>query len=137
MEACVGRSSPQGWGHWKFPLGINPFRVCHYSYYRAHRPQGWATSGQTTTERACTPSADNWTKSSLSKALPTKARPSLSPHHSLSSGSFHKTLIFIRQRADRRSRKQDNLTAVKTKTILQKVNHDEKAESYAPDEGTR
>jgi len=74
-------------------------------------------------------SADNWIKALLSKALPTRARPSFSHHQSLSSGSLHKPLSFIHQRADRRSKKH-SLTAAKTKTILQKVNHDGKAESY-------
>ena len=37
---------------------------------------------------------------------------------------------------DRKSKKH-SLTAAETKTILQKVNHDGKAESYVPDEGTR
>ena len=43
---------------------------------RAHRPQGWVVSGQrTTTEEAQPhPSADNWIKVLLSKALPTRAR---------------------------------------------------------------
>ena len=29
VEAWVGRGSPQGQGHWKFPLGINPLEVHH------------------------------------------------------------------------------------------------------------
>ena len=29
VEAQVGRGSPQGWGHWKVPLGVNPPGVCH------------------------------------------------------------------------------------------------------------
>ena len=33
--------------------------------------------------------------------------------------------------------KPENLTVAKTQTILQEVNHDEKAESYVPDEGIR
>ena len=46
-------------------------------------------------------------------------------------------LSLIHQRADRRSKKKHSLTAAKTTTILQKVNHNEKAESYVPDEGIR
>ena len=34
-------------------------------------------------------------------------------------------------------KKSSNLTEARTKTTLQKVNQDEKAESYVPDEGTR
>ena len=37
--------------------------------------------------------------------------------------------------ADRRSKKKHSHIATKTKTILLKVNHEEKAESYVPDEG--
>ena len=29
VEAWVSRGSPQGQGHWKFPLGINPLGVHH------------------------------------------------------------------------------------------------------------
>ena len=36
------------------------------------------------------PSAENWIKALLSKALPTKARPSFSHHQSLPSRSLHK-----------------------------------------------
>ena len=46
-------------------------------------------------------------------------------------------LSLIHQRADRRSKKKHSLTAAKSTTILQKVNHNEKAESYVPDEGIR
>ena len=47
-----------------------------------------------------------------------------------------KAFSFIHQRADRTNKKQ-SLIAAKTKIVLQKVNHDEKADSYVPDEGTR
>ena len=39
------------------------------------------------------------------------------------------------QRADRSSKKNHNPTAARKNTTLQKVNQDEKAESYVPDEG--
>ena len=42
----------------------------------------------------------------------------------------------MHQKEDRKSKKH-SLTAAETKTILQKVNHDEKTESYVADEGTR
>ena len=48
-----------------------------------------------------------------------------------------KKLSLIHQRADRRSKKKHNLIVVNTKTILKKVNHSEKAESYVPGEGAR
>ena len=55
------------------------------------------------------PSADNWIKALLNMALPTQF---------FLSGSLHKPLSLIHQRADRRSKKKQNLTAAKTKTIL-------------------
>jgi len=39
------------------------------------------------------------------------------------------------QRADRSSKKNHNPTAARKNTTLQKVNQDEKAESYVPDAG--
>ena len=71
------------------------------------------------------PSADNWIKALLSKALLTRARPSFSHHHFLPSGSLHKPLSLLHQRADRRSKKHSP-TVTKTKTTLQKVNQHEK-----------
>ena len=46
------------------------------------RPQRWVTSDQTTTREEVQPhlSPDNWIKALLSKALPTRARPSF-PYH--------------------------------------------------------
>ena len=72
---------------------------------RAHRPQGWVVSGQrTTTEEAQPhPSADNWIKVLLSKALPTRARLSFPYHQSLPPGSLHKPPSLLIQMADRRT----------------------------------
>ena len=81
-------------------------------------------------------SANNWVKALLSKVLPTRARPSFSHHLALPSGSLHKTLSLLHQRADR-SKKNNNPTTTKTKATLQKANQHEKAESHVPDEGTR
>ena len=63
----------------------------------------WVASGQTTNreEAQLHPEADNWIKDLLSKALPTRERPSFPHRQSLPSGSLHKPLIFIYQRADR------------------------------------
>ena len=41
------------------------------------------------------------------------------------------------QRAERRSKKNQTPTAARMKTTLQKVNQNEKAEGYVPDEWTR
>ena len=84
------------------------------------------------------PSADNWIKAFLSKALPTRARPSFSHHQRLPSGRLiYKPLSLIHRRADRSSKKNHSLTEARTKTTSQNVNQDEKAEDFAPDEGTR
>ena len=47
------------------------------------------------------------------------------------------SLIGTAIRVNRRSKKKHNLTVAKTKGILQKINHDEKAESYILEDGTR
>ena len=83
------------------------------------------------------PSADNQNEVLLSTALLTRARFRFTHSQSLPSGSLHKSLILIHQRRGRRSKKNHNPTAARTKTTLQKANQDEKAESYVPDEGTR
>jgi len=44
---------------------------------------------------------ENWIKDLLSMALPIKARPRFPHSQSLPSGSFHKPLILVHQRADR------------------------------------
>ena len=102
---------------------------------RSCRLQGWVASGQTTTRRVCNPTHQQIIV--LSKALPTRARPSFYHHQSLPSRSLHKPLSLLHQRAERRSKKKHSLTEAKTKITLQKVNHEEKAEGYVPDEGTR
>ena len=47
------------------------------------------------------PSTGNWIKDLLSMAMPIRTRPSYPLRQSLPSGSFHKPLIPIYQRADR------------------------------------
>ena len=139
LEGVLWRGLTIETGHWKVPLWHKP--SCSPLINLTIEPinlQVWVALGQTTTrERVQShPSADNWIKALLSKALPTRARPSFSHCQSLPSGSLHKPLGLIHQRADRRSKKH-TVTAANTKTILQKVNHDGKAESYLPDEDTR
>ena len=67
-------------------------------------------------------------KALLSMAPPTRASPSFPHNQSLPSGSLHKPLSLIHQRADRRKKKSHNPTTVTAKTTVQKVNQDEKAE---------
>ena len=78
------------------------------SLHRACRPQGWVTSGQTTTREGVQshPSVENWIKALLSKALPTRARPSFSQF--LPSRSLHNPLSLIHQRANRRNKKKQS-----------------------------
>ena len=132
QAATVLEGPPWHKPSWILPLTI--YGDCH----RAQRPQGWIASGQTTIREGVQPhsSADNWIKALLTKALPTRTRPRFSHHQSLLSRSLHKPFGLIHQRADRTNKKH-NLIAAKTKVILQKVNHDEKADNYVPDEGTR
>ena len=101
---------------------------------RAFRLKGWVTSGQTNKEGVQPhPSADNWIKST---ALSTRADP-VFPTISTSHQEACTSLSLIHQRADRRSKKNRDPTMVRTKTILQKVNQDEKAEGYVPHEATK
>ena len=93
---------PQGHRHWPqqsweaWQADISPFGGDHHDPYHS------LVSGQTTgREHSSTPSEENWIKDLLSMALPTKARPSFPHSQSLPSGSFHKPLILIHQRADR------------------------------------
>ena len=79
MEAWVSGGSPQGWAHWKVPLGINPINpTIELVHPRAGSPQAKQLLG-----RECNPtqSADNWIKALLSKlsnALPTRESPNFS-----------------------------------------------------------
>ena len=47
------------------------------------------------------PSTENWIKDLLSMAPPIRTKPSFPLSHSLPTGSFHKPLILLHQRADR------------------------------------
>ena len=62
--------------------------------------------------------------------LSTKARPSFYAPQVSPIRCLHKLLSLIHQGADRRSKKNHNATAARTKITLQKVNQDEKVECY-------
>ena len=120
MEAWVSRGSLQGRGDWqqlsgKVFFGVNSFGGCHYPDLRAQSPEGWVALGPKTTREGAQPhpSADNWIKALLSKALPTGGRPSFSHHQFLQSGSLHKPLTLFHQRADRRSKNHNPTTIIK------------------------
>ena len=70
----------------------------HYLHYLHHS----LASGQITVrEHSLSPSTENWIKDLLNMALPISTRPSFSLSQSLPSGSFHKPLTLLHQRADR------------------------------------
>ena len=101
------------------PFGVSPLGKLPLTH-RAYKPQGLS---QTTNREGAQPhpSVDNWIEVLLSTALPTRARLSFSHHQSFPSGSLHKPLSFLHQRADRRSKKNHNPTASKTKPCYRKL----------------
>ena len=108
LEGLLWRCGPAGAhyrdrGTWRSPLEftINP----------TIEPQGWVSLGQTTTTMEGVqphPPVDNWIKALLSKALPTRARPSF--FQPFPSRSLHKAFSIIHQRANRRSKKKQSYT---------------------------
>ena len=104
--------------------------------FHFHRPQDWIASGQITTREGVQPhpSADNWIKALLFKALPSRARPNFIHCQFFPSRHLQKPLRLRYQRSGRRIKKH-SLIVAKTKTTLQTVNQDEKAECYVSDEG--
>ena len=62
------------------------------------------------------PSPESWIKDLLSMALPIRRRPSFPLSQSLLSGSFHKSLILLHQRADRLKTTMGKLTKLITQT---------------------
>ena len=84
-------------------------------------PRGCQLRPQTTRERVQPhPSADNWIKVLLSKALPTRARPSSSQNQSFPSGNLHRPVSLLHQRADR-SMKNCSPTELKQKPRYRKL----------------
>ena len=75
-------------------------------------PKAGSPQAKQFTGSATHPSTDNWIKALLSKALPTRVRPSFSQCQSLPSGSLHKPLRLIHQRAHREAKSP---TVVRTK----------------------
>ena len=77
------------------------------------------------------PSADNWNKALLSKALPTRARPSFSHHQSIPS---RRASSVRRQPEEARNTVSQRL---KQKPFYRKLIMMKKKESYVPEKGTR
>ena len=93
---------------------ISPFEGQLQPYHRA-----WAASGQTTNREGAQlhPSVENWIKDLQNMALLTTPRFDFTHSQSLPSGSLHKRLILIHQRADRSS-KNYNPMAPRMKTTI-------------------
>ena len=104
---CPGVSS-RGVGRWWPAAGLGALSVAVHSWDLLKEvtiifitstifwPQVNSTEGT-----QLHPSTENWIKVLLSKAPPSRTRPSFPHRQSLSSGSFHKPLILSHQRADR------------------------------------
>jgi len=95
---------------------------------RAGSPQAKQPTGR---EQQPHPSADKWILALLSKTLPTRARPSF-PHSIPPSGSLYKPHLASSTRGQIKEARRTTVSKAS-----QKVNQDEKAESYVPREGTR
>ena len=67
--------------------------------------------------------------------LSTKARPSFYAPQVSPIRCLHKLLSLIHQKADRKSKKNHDPIAVRTKITLQKINQDEKAEDLSQIKG--
>ena len=97
-DGGAGSSSPEDgpWheSSWRSPLSL-PW---------SPQTQGLVSTGQKNTREGAQPhpSEDNWIKALLSKALPARARSTFSHCQSLPSGSLHKPLSLLHQKADRR-----------------------------------
>ena len=95
---------------WKIPWTKEPGRLQSMGSQRVTLGHNWVTSLSSTTPWPQVnnregiqphPSTENWIKDLLSMAPPIRTRPSFPLSQSLTSGSFHKPLILLHQRADR------------------------------------
>ena len=105
-EAWGGGGLLPGWGHW-----VPPFEGGSHCLHYLHHS---LASGQRIGQVKLCPSTENCIKDLLSMAPPIRTRPSFPHSQSLSSGSFHKPLIFIYQRPDRRKTTIRKLTNLMT-----------------------
>ena len=136
VEVWVSSGSPQGQRHWQqqswgVPLGKWDFLEVSLTYHRAWRLQGWVISGQTTNREGAQshPPADNCIKVWLCPTLPTRTRPSFPHRQSLPSAST--------TRGQTEETRTTILQPPEGKPQPQKVNWNEKAEDYLPDEETK
>ena len=99
-EEWVSGGLLQGWKHWVW-------KFVHGTFWRREPLSSLSPPwfGLRSSNREATqpcPLTENWIKDLLSLALPIITRPSFPLSQSLPSGSFHKPLILLHQRADRR-----------------------------------
>ena len=98
-EAWVSTGLLQVWGHWVQQCMHKTFWI--RSPISSLSPPLFGHRSKTRERIWPYPSTENWTKDLLSMAPSIRPRPSFTLSQSLSSGSFHKPLILIHQRADR------------------------------------
>lgn len=124
LEGLLGRcgSAVAPHGH-RGPGSGSPGGLYQPFTIQPSRLQGWASGEATNRGAQPRPSAENWIKVLLSMALPITARLSCSHHRFTPIRKLTSST-----RGQTRSKKGHNLTAARTKTASQKVNHDEKAE---------
>ena len=112
-EGLLWRHGTQG----QVMVGVSSLGGCHKPDQTAHIPEGRVASGQKITREGVQthPSADNWIKALVSKALPTRTRTSFSHHQSLLPGRLSKPHSLLHERAGRGCKKNNNPTVTKTK----------------------
>ena len=135
MEAWAGRGSPQGRGHWRVPLDVNPpgFAInptIEPTDRRAKSPQAKQLPG-----RGCNPTHQQIIELKLYWARPCPPEqffPLLVPPiRKLTQASASS------MKGQTEETRKSTVSPQLKQTMLQKVNHNEKAESYVLDEGTR
>ena len=98
-QARVSSGLLQGWGHWVWHWVHGMF--WRRSPLSSLPPPQFCLGSNNRKGTQPHPSRENWIRDLLSMALPIRTRPSFPLRQSLPSGSFHKPLIFIHQRAER------------------------------------
>ena len=138
VEVGVGRGAPQGWEHWqqqswRVPLGVNPLGLHINPTIEPADPRAGLPQAKQLPGRESNPTHQQTIGLKLYWARPCPPEqdpvfPIANPSHQEGYTSLLASAI-RGQTGDARSTVSQN--------ILQKVNHNEKAESYVPDEGTR
>ena len=114
---------PMGTGSLKVPLVWALLEFAINSTIEPTDPRAWSPQAKLLTGKEHNPTYQQIIgfKALLSRALSIRARPNFSHCQSLSSRGLHKPLNLIHQRADKRSKKNNNPTAARTKTHYRKL----------------